>query len=181
MLVYTSPKLPILLHEKTTSKALIHAALSFCCYLYEMMSRIEAASIHGVLYSSRTGHEIYTPQIYTATIRLLKQEGVIEQTGKHRVGEKPKAYRLTVPYLDVQPLEIDAPRLAERIGKAVKEHARTNACHHKWLRDVYRHRVGLTSRVANVLDAIDYKTPEQRTLYTWHYHRFQRKLAEPPF
>lgn len=148
------------------------------------MSRFDSARTYGVLYSSRIGQRIYTPQIYTQMIALLKGMKVVEETRSYAVGERPKSYRLLSPFLKgVQRLNIPAPRLASRLAKETQpldldgqEGAEplypTNRPVDLWLKDVFATRTSFTDNVLDMLMGHPYESDEEEAAFAYHYHCF---------
>lgn len=150
------------------------------------MSRFDSARTYGVLYSSRAGQRIYTPQIYTQMITLLKEMRVIEETRSYAVGERPKAYRLLSPFLKgVQPLNIPAEQLAKRLaketcpvsgeGEELSQPRLTNRPVDLWLKEIYNTRTSFTSNVLDMLMGHPYTCEEEEGSFAYHYHCFDGK------
>ncbi len=188
MIVYVSTTLVSTLEERIPSKALYYACLSFCSYLLQVTVRFDAARTFGALYSSRKGQRIYTPQVYTEMISLLKGLAVIEETRSYAVGERPKSYRLLSPYSrDIQPVNIPAPKLAARLAKETQplcgddgeEDAVAGAQHTRpvdlWLKDVYQTRASFADKVLDVIMTHPYESDEEVTSFHYHYHSFANK------
>lgn len=173
MRIYIDPYLCETILVKTSSKALRNACFSFCSYLYEASVRFNN---HWTPYSSRKGQQIYTPQIYTQMIRLLKEVGAIEQTRSYRIGETPKLIRLTGVYHKIIPRELNAPALELRLCKVLNEKI-PNTNVHKWLRKVYQEKTLFSSNAWIVISNFPYQNDDQETSYRYHYDQFIHKAS----
>ena len=165
MKILLSVNLSKILGEKIKSRALRSSCALFASYLaLRGIQRGKGWEVWVGL-SSRIGREIYTRRMYPKVLKELTKLDVIECDHSYRVEEYCKGFRLNPLYLgDLAMLEIAAPKLEKRLGKA-KQARIPKTPPHDWLRAVWRDSVTLAPSVAETLKNHTYDTEFQKKRY----------------
>lgn len=179
MKVYVSP----LLQEdlcRVASGQLETNCLAFCSYLVTTAFNLGLAENEYVAVSSRTERRIFTSRFWGPMLDTLTMIGALEKSPRpYRKGSHCNAYRLAAKYVaGAREVEIDAPQLAKRIGKAANGTGPQTPAHH-WLQQVYLDRTTFHPSVLETIADLDGESEWVRFSITYQYKLFCTK--DPKF